>query len=1056
MADKMNVFNPQAEISSVTNSDVKVADVESTVEVNPAEVNSVVEVNSDIETAIDNAQSEGEPVVDTDSAEDKRRALAARYENYIPEPLTHAPFCLFKLQQKHGKTKKLPLTVKNGKIVSLQINHPEDALDFNEAVEALVECTASDGTYADGIGIVFSLQEQYARVVGVDIDKCLVDGELNDLADALVRRFDGAYVERSVSGTGLHIVFFDDFAEKLKRNRNDAIGLEIYADGRFFALTADTLPCSATPECRASDMRFDGETTLIVDEYLITEDDTRYIDMPSRDIEPAVATDELLDIIRKSANADRFNRLFNGDLSTKDNDWSRADFALCVELCFWTNCNFNQIREIWGQSKLAQRDKFADRQGDYDCRTIEHAIKHWLAKGRKPFIPKSARSVATPAVKFEPVINLELPNCWRKDFVPQCPKGFSVDQSGTHAIISRRGRTVEQLISHSVILVDKLIRQVDNGAISVKLICLSENGWITLPPIPREILSSNSKIVSLASFGVDVRTEFASAIATWIAEFINVNNQQIERTLTVEHMGWQHDGSFVYPNSEGKYRLVEALRADSEKFFAFGGKTDIISDIIRDMQHNDIFTFTLGAALAAPLIKVVNAHANIALHIYGKTGCGKSTVAKFAFSLFGNPNANGAIPNADTTKAGIENVFDARRDMPTIVEDIDSVNDDKTLRVIQSLPYQFVNTTGRTRANKDGGNRENAEFRGSLITTGEHPITNDSSKGGGKRRLLEIFVPDNFLGNSSDIPARINRAIKGNFGLFGRDWINVISNINRNQLRTLVNDIQFGSNSFKGLINELPNKVVLHIADVAVIAVALAFFRAHILHDSDIETALSDEYRRALHILHALPDQSEIDDWQRAKQFIIDWIVSHPKNFNPKNDHAYELFGEFNFDQDNNKDMTPAKILSTYLHKLLSDHGFDPKTVIKQLADNGFIQRQDDKHILKQVRFGGGRPLMYIIPGINICPPESVNATATVDAPSPQMLDALDYIVVANELKGKRLGDLSDEQLKLLAKDSDWSNDCNNAWLVLEYRRKFKPAESGNELEHVDEIDIPF
>jgi putative DNA primase/helicase len=81
----------------------------------------------------------------------------------------------------------------------------------------------------DGLGFVFAAG---SGLVGIDIDKC-VNGELSPLAQELLAAAPG-YVERSPSGTGLHIITRADLGRAYK---NDNIGLELYTSGRYFTIT---------------------------------------------------------------------------------------------------------------------------------------------------------------------------------------------------------------------------------------------------------------------------------------------------------------------------------------------------------------------------------------------------------------------------------------------------------------------------------------------------------------------------------------------------------------------------------------------------------------------------------------------------------------------------------------------------------------------------------------------------------------------------------------------------------------------------------------------------
>lgn len=83
-----------------------------------------------------------------------------------------------------------------------------------------------------GDGFGFMLGDGFGCI---DLDNCLVGGVANDGARKLLRFNRGAFVERSVSGRGLHIFGWRGEAPGVKR-----CGFEVYSFGRFIRTTGDT------------------------------------------------------------------------------------------------------------------------------------------------------------------------------------------------------------------------------------------------------------------------------------------------------------------------------------------------------------------------------------------------------------------------------------------------------------------------------------------------------------------------------------------------------------------------------------------------------------------------------------------------------------------------------------------------------------------------------------------------------------------------------------------------------------------------------------------------
>lgn len=111
----------------------------------------------------------------------------------IPNKLRGEPyFCLMKLEQKPGKTKKDKVPYRtNG--ARADPTNPEHFTSIENAMKVF-----DKGGY-DGIGIgVFD------DIIAIDIDDCVEDGKLNDFATEIVEALK-TYAEFSISGTGVHI-----------------------------------------------------------------------------------------------------------------------------------------------------------------------------------------------------------------------------------------------------------------------------------------------------------------------------------------------------------------------------------------------------------------------------------------------------------------------------------------------------------------------------------------------------------------------------------------------------------------------------------------------------------------------------------------------------------------------------------------------------------------------------------------------------------------------------------------------------------------------------------
>jgi putative DNA primase/helicase len=223
-----------------------------------------------------------------------------------------------------------------------------------------------------GSGIGWVIQPGY---VVLDVDRAFDEsGEIRKQFQALTRV--ATYIERSVSGTGLHIFLRSDVrpeGQKVKGTYPDGSALEILAPGWFVRTTGDKLE-------RSHDLSKTGDE--IVSKALEHVRDLKG-EKPSEDGhagEPgpgnSLTDEDVLERAASARNGARFSRLMKGDTSAHDGDDSRADLALCNILRFWTGGDPEQMDRLFRRSGL-MREKWDERRGEstYGQKNIALSLK---------------------------------------------------------------------------------------------------------------------------------------------------------------------------------------------------------------------------------------------------------------------------------------------------------------------------------------------------------------------------------------------------------------------------------------------------------------------------------------------------------------------------------------------------------------------------------------------------------------------------------------------------------------------------------------------------------
>jgi putative DNA primase/helicase len=322
----------------------------------------------------------------------------------------------------HRFPNKMPLCPRpnyKGELYAAKADDSRTWGTFEEALLAVKEYGAT------GVGFEFG-----NGIGGVDIDHCIEDGELSDMAKEIINQMQ-SYTEISPSGTGLHVICKGHLPDREGR-KDTLLGLEMYDTARYFTVTGNVFcdedgiayplrECTAeldaihkkylthdqVKQFRLGESVPDAPET--VDIAPVDKSAAPKIDRPPKAVQDErvrdLTDDQLLDIAFRSQNGKEIEQLFYGDWNgSKYPSPSEADFALASYLAFWFNCDLDRMDRVFRCSGLYRKkwDRSVGGGRTYGQYTLSRAIK-----GKdKTFIPldrKTTRREELPLPEPPPV-----------------------------------------------------------------------------------------------------------------------------------------------------------------------------------------------------------------------------------------------------------------------------------------------------------------------------------------------------------------------------------------------------------------------------------------------------------------------------------------------------------------------------------------------------------------------------------------------------------------------------------------------------------------------------
>ena len=256
--------------------------------------------------------------------------------------------------------------------------------------------------------------------------------------------------------------------------------------------------------------------------------------------------------------------------------------------------------------------------------------------------------------------------------------------------------------------------------------------------------------------------------------------------------GW-HDKAYILPsgevirpdNAEAGRVIYNGDKSQAPAYEAAGTAQEWNAEIGQYLTGNSRLCLAVGTALAAPLIGLLGMEAG-GFHLFGDSRDGKSTAARIALSIWGNPAA--LMQTWTGTAHGFTNLANARNDGLLVLDEIGQAN----ARQVSQTAYSVINGVSKVQGAKEGGNRESTRWKTLLFSTGEKPLDafirrhGEDWNAGQAARLPSIpsnaeqglGIYDRLHGfpNGAALSEHLNEAAAGQHGTIGRAFIAALQN----------------------------------------------------------------------------------------------------------------------------------------------------------------------------------------------------------------------------------------------------------------------------------------
>ena len=132
----------------------------------------------------------------------------------------------------------------------------------------------------------------------------------------------------------------------------------------------------------------------------------------------------------------------------------------------------------------------------------------------------------------------------------------------------------------------------------------------------------------------------------------------------------------------------------------------------------------IASSFASILVRIFKLNTFI-VHLWGKSGNGKTVAEMICASIWGKPD-NNFISNLSNTSIANERLCNFYKNMPILLDELQIAK--AKYKNFDELIYILTEGKGKERGTVDNGIREQTSWQTIVILNGEEPITSDTSK----------------------------------------------------------------------------------------------------------------------------------------------------------------------------------------------------------------------------------------------------------------------------------------------------------------------------------------
>lgn len=502
--------------------------------------------------------------------------------------------------------------------------------------------------------------------------------------------------------------------------------------------------------------------------------------------------------------------------------------------------------------------------------------------------------------------------------------------AGEDGVYAQNDSQVEAVACYHPILPVERMKNLETGEEQIKIAYKRNGKWDEII-VPKTMVTSASKIVSLSGRGISVTSENAKLLVRFLSDVENMNDSHIKVQYSTSKLGWINGKFIPYDTDivfDGDQRFRQAYDSISER-----GNWKIWQNHMLKLRKSGRLEikFMMAASFASVLVSILGGLPFI-VDLWGETEGGKTVSLMVAASIWANPDESAYIGDFKTTEVALEAKADMLNHLPLILDDTSKVSS-RIRENFEGMVYDMCSGKGKSRSNKELGiNREN-RWKNCILTNGERPLNSYVSQGGAINRILEIECGENVYEN----PQETAELVKKHYGLAGKRFIEVLKGISIDDLHSMQKEFQKKLYDDEAMQKQSLSLAILLTADK--IATDYLFRDGRYITLAEAKTVLINK--------------NDLSDNERCYRYLQDKIAMNNQRFDI--DTKVEKWGVL--------EQGYAIIYNQAFKELCKSGGFSDKAFLSWADRKGLIETQGGR--LTKVKKVDGNPVRCVFLRLN-------------------------------------------------------------------------------------------